>query len=181
MLTRTDENVPKWYVLDAKYRTKRRNVLEAMTSAHVYRDALRWHERRPECAVLLVPRGGGAPWLEQPDFISRQHVGVCAFGPGNQSSKRPSIVDRGKTLQGNFGSPTNGDDDLVAVPVGRVAGRVIHRGTSALVQYRKRSPRQESPWRGGTKRGEKGTIIFSPLTVCAGKWLSFRRARIAGR
>ncbi len=80
VLTRTDENVPKWYVLDAKYRTKRRNVLEAMTSAHVYRDALRWHERRPECAVLLVPRGGGASWLEHPDFIRRQHVGVCALG-----------------------------------------------------------------------------------------------------
>ena len=79
VLTRTDGDVPKWYVFDAKYRTKRPSVLEAMASAHVYRDALRWHERRPECAVLLVPRGGGARWLEQPDFISRHRVGVCAL------------------------------------------------------------------------------------------------------
>ena len=85
VLTRTDEDVPKWYVLDAKYRTKRPSVLEAMTSAHVYRDALRWYERRPERAVLLVPRGGGAPWLEQPEFISRHRVGVCALGADTTS------------------------------------------------------------------------------------------------
>ena len=101
VLTRTDENVPKWYVLDAKYRTKRRNVLEAMTSAHVYRDALRWHERRPECAVLLVPRGGGAPWLEQPDFISRQHVGVCALAPEtNPQNVLQSLI--GEDSSGQF-------------------------------------------------------------------------------
>ena len=82
VLTRTDGDVPKWYVLDAKYRTGRSNVLEAMASAHVYRDALRWNERRPERALLLVPRAGAAPWLEQPDFISRHRVGVCALGAG---------------------------------------------------------------------------------------------------
>ena len=80
VLTRIDEDVQKWYVFDAKYRTKRSSVVEAMASAHIYRDALRWHERRPECAVLLVPRGGGAPWLEKPEFISRHRVGVCALG-----------------------------------------------------------------------------------------------------
>ena len=79
VLTRTGGDVPKWYVLDAKYRTGRSHVLEAMASAHIYRDALRWNERRPECAVLLVPRAGGAPWLERPDFISRHRVGVCAL------------------------------------------------------------------------------------------------------
>ena len=80
VLTRTGGDVPKWYVLDAKYRTGRSNVLDAMSSAHIYRDALRWRERRPERAVLLVPRGGGAPWLEQPDFIRRHRVGVCTLG-----------------------------------------------------------------------------------------------------
>jgi len=79
VLTRTDRDGPKWYVLDAKYRTTRPNVLKAMASAHIYRDSLRWNERRPECAVLLVPRGGGAPWMEQPDFIRRHRVGICAL------------------------------------------------------------------------------------------------------
>ena len=66
----------RWYVLDAKYRTTRPNVLDAMSSAHIYRDALRWRQRKPESAVLLVPRGGGAPWMEQPDFIREHRVGV---------------------------------------------------------------------------------------------------------
>ena len=79
VLARTDGDTRKWYVLDAKYRTGRQNVLEAMASAHVYRDALRWNGRKPESAVLLVPRPGGTPWLEQPDFINRHRVGVCAF------------------------------------------------------------------------------------------------------
>lgn len=81
VLTRVDGEAQKWYVLDAKYRTGRRNVLDAMTSAHVYRDALRWNGRRPESAVLLVPRAGSTPWLEQPDFIRRHRVGVCALVP----------------------------------------------------------------------------------------------------
>ena len=79
VLTRIDRDGPEWYVLDAKYRTTRTSVLDAMASAHIYRDSLRWNERRPERAVLLVPRGGGAPWTERPDFISRHRVGVCAL------------------------------------------------------------------------------------------------------
>ena len=71
----------RWYVLDAKYRTTRSNVLDAMSSAHIYRDSLRWHQRKPESAVLLVPRSGGAPWMEEPDFIHAHHVGVCALSP----------------------------------------------------------------------------------------------------
>ena len=67
-------------MLDAKYRTGRSNVLEAMASAHIYRDALRWNGRRPESAILLVPRAGDAEWLEQPDFIERHRVGVCELG-----------------------------------------------------------------------------------------------------
>ena len=77
VLTRSDRDPPEWYVLDAKYRTIRSMVLDAMASAHIYRDSLRWNERRPDRAVLLVPRGGGAPWMERPEFISRHRVGVC--------------------------------------------------------------------------------------------------------
>ena len=69
----------RWYVLDAKYRTTRSNVLDAMSSSHIYRDALRWHDVKPESAVLLVPQSGGAPWMEQPDFIRLHRVGVCAL------------------------------------------------------------------------------------------------------
>ena len=81
VLTRTDGEMQKWYVLDAKYRTGRSNVLEAMASAHIYRDALRWNGRRAESAVLLVPRAGDAEWLEKPDFIGKHRVGICALIP----------------------------------------------------------------------------------------------------
>lgn len=86
VLTRTDRDEPKWYVLDAKYRTTRSNVLDAMASAHIYRDSLRWNERSPESAVLLVPKGGGAPWMERPDFIRRHRVGICALSTDTDSS-----------------------------------------------------------------------------------------------
>ena len=56
------------------------NVLEAMASAHIYRDALRWNGHRSDSAVLLVPRAGDAEWLERPDFVERHRVGVCALG-----------------------------------------------------------------------------------------------------
>lgn len=79
VLTREKGNISKWHVLDAKYRTGRSNVLDAMASAHVYRDALRWKEQRPESSVLLVPRGGGASWLESPSFFGQHRVGVCAL------------------------------------------------------------------------------------------------------
>ena len=80
VLTQTDGDVRKWFVLDAKYRTGRSNVLEAMASAHIYKDALRWNGRRSESAMLLVPRAGDAEWLERPEFIERHRVGVCALG-----------------------------------------------------------------------------------------------------
>ena len=85
VLTRTDRDPPQWYVLDAKYRTTRANVLDAMASAHIYRDSLRWNGQRPERAVLVVPRGGGAPWMEQAGFISRHHVGVCVLSVNTET------------------------------------------------------------------------------------------------
>lgn len=70
-------NRQRWYVFDAKYRTTRSNVLDAMSSAHIYRDALRWFQGKPKSALLLVPRGGGALWMEDWTFIREHRVGVC--------------------------------------------------------------------------------------------------------
>lgn len=68
-------------VLDAKYRTSRKNVLDAMRSAHVYQDALRWNGQRPDCSLLLVPRAGGAPWLEDVAFHASHRTGVHVLSP----------------------------------------------------------------------------------------------------
>ena len=95
VLTRTDENVPKWYVLDAKYRTKRRNVLEAMTSAHVYRDALALARTEAGVCGAVGPARRWRSLVGAAGFHKSATCGRLRLGPGNQSSKRPSIVDRG--------------------------------------------------------------------------------------
>ncbi|WP_372161510.1 DUF2357 domain-containing protein [Xanthomonas axonopodis pv. cyamopsidis] len=81
-------------VLDAKYRTSRQNVLDAMRSAHLYQDALRWDGERAVCSLLLVPRGGGAPWLEEPDFHVAHQVGVHVLAPDSASTALNLLLDR---------------------------------------------------------------------------------------
>ena len=83
-ITRNDH---QWFlVFDAKYRATRSNVLDAMGAAHIYQDSLRWHQSRPEASILLVPAGGGAPWLELPAFHDEHRVGVEVLAPGDSSS-----------------------------------------------------------------------------------------------
>jgi hypothetical protein len=91
----------RWFVLDAKYRVSRSNVLDAMTSAHVYHDALRWRGQRPERALLLVPAGGGAPWLEEPGFHDEHRVGVIVAGPRSLDGLR-GLLQSALSEQGTF-------------------------------------------------------------------------------
>lgn len=81
-------------VLDAKYRTSRQNVLDAMRSAHLYQDALRWDGQRAACSLLLIPRGGGAPWLEEPDFQAAHRVGVHVLAPGSTLTTLTLLLDK---------------------------------------------------------------------------------------
>lgn len=67
----------RFAVLDAKYRVTRSNVVDAMDSAHLYHDSLRWGGERPWRSLLLVPRGGGAAWLEAQPFWELHDVGVA--------------------------------------------------------------------------------------------------------
>lgn len=60
--------------------SSRSSVLDAMESAHLYRDSLRWCGRRPDCALLLVPRGGAVPLLESQQYRQENSVGVVAVG-----------------------------------------------------------------------------------------------------
>ena len=72
----------RFVVLDAKYRSSRPNVLDAMASAHIYQDSLRMGSQRPDASLLLVPPGGGASWLEDPAFQEEHRVGVHVLSPG---------------------------------------------------------------------------------------------------
>jgi hypothetical protein len=80
VITRDGPDGRHYLVLDAKYRVSRQAVLDAMSSAHIYRDCLRWYGASPTGAYLLVPAAGGAPWLESAEFHARHRCGVVALG-----------------------------------------------------------------------------------------------------
>ena len=81
VLSWSDGAEQRFIVLDAKYRVSRENVLDAMGKAHIYQDSLRLGPHRPDLTLLLVPAGGGAPWLEQPQIITEHRVGIVAMSP----------------------------------------------------------------------------------------------------
>lgn len=70
----------RWLVLDAKYRVARSNVLDAMASAHIYRDSLRVHGSPPVASFLLVPAETGVRWLQDGEFQSEYGTGALVFG-----------------------------------------------------------------------------------------------------
>jgi hypothetical protein len=76
VVTYSSASIRRLFIFDAKYRTTRSGVLDAMQSAHLYHDCLRWEGIAPEISLLLVPAGGGAPWLEKHDFVEKHSIGV---------------------------------------------------------------------------------------------------------
>ncbi len=86
LLTEEHGDRRRFVVLDAKYSVSRDAVLKQMASAHIYHDALRWDGLRPDLALLLVPRGGGAEWLESDEFRGEHRVGVVAMGEDGHDS-----------------------------------------------------------------------------------------------
>jgi hypothetical protein len=78
-------------VLDAKYRTSRQAVLDAMESAHIYQDSLRIGHIRPVATLLLVPTTSDVAWLATPQFVGEHRVGVFSLTPGETASL-PEVV-----------------------------------------------------------------------------------------
>ena len=70
----------RWFVFDAKYRSTRANLLDAMTCAHLYHDALRYLDAPPERALLLTPATQGVDWLLDAEFQCRHGVGIVRVG-----------------------------------------------------------------------------------------------------
>lgn len=77
----------RFLVLDAKWRSGRENVLDAMASAHIYHDALRVGQARPTLCLLLLPGQDTVAELESDAFIQAHGVGsvkrVNVDGDGN--------------------------------------------------------------------------------------------------
>jgi hypothetical protein len=72
----------RFLVLDAKYRTSRSAVLDAMESAHIYQDSLRIGGRRPDTTLLIVPSIKHTAWLAAPEFHAEHRVGAFSLSPG---------------------------------------------------------------------------------------------------
>lgn len=77
----------RFIVMDAKYRSSRSAVLDAMASAHLYRDSLRWKGRHPDYALLLIPRGGAVPTLEDSQYRRDNSVGAVVIGDQDDSAE----------------------------------------------------------------------------------------------
>ncbi len=78
-----------WLSFDAKYRVGRSSLTDAFTSAHLYRDALRWpeHAGAPAASVLLCPdRTADTDMWYAPWFHARHHLGALVVRPGNPSA-----------------------------------------------------------------------------------------------
>ena len=84
----------RFLVLDAKYRQSRFGVLESMASAHIYHDSLRWDGGCPDLALLLVPSGGGAPWLEETALMGQERIGVIVLRPDGAVEQLASLIDQ---------------------------------------------------------------------------------------
>lgn len=70
----------RWIFLDAKYRAGERNLMDAMSSVHIYRDSLRYNEYSDVCVAgaLLAPSQADhhLPWFSD-DF--RKEYGCCIW------------------------------------------------------------------------------------------------------
>ena len=89
VLAWTTPSTRRWVVFDAKYRVGAANLGDAMTSAHIYRDALRWADQGGACAGawLLSPRrsADADPWF-QPAFHVAHGFGALELRPGSPVS-----------------------------------------------------------------------------------------------
>jgi hypothetical protein len=65
-------------ILDAKWRSGKGNVLEAMESAHIYHDSLRLNGAAPSLCVLLLPGVSEVTSLGEAEFIHTHGVGVIS-------------------------------------------------------------------------------------------------------
>jgi hypothetical protein len=68
----------RFLILDAKYRSGRGNILDAMSSAHIYHDSLRLGRRRPDLCLLILPGEQEVPSLEQNLFWRDNRVGALS-------------------------------------------------------------------------------------------------------
>ena len=65
----------------------RSSVLDAMASAHIYRDSIKHGGEGPVLSVLVTPASPAVPELESADYIGNNQVGVVKL-EGDQDVSR---------------------------------------------------------------------------------------------
>lgn len=76
-------------ILDAKWRSGRSNVLEAMESAHIYHDSLRVDGNIPNPCLLLLPGRACITALETEEYLRENAVGaISEFSKGGIGVER---------------------------------------------------------------------------------------------
>lgn len=66
----------QFLIYDAKYRSSRANILDAMSVAHIYHDSFRWGEVKTNRAILLALAINNVDWFLDEEFQSQEGVGV---------------------------------------------------------------------------------------------------------
>jgi len=82
-------------VLDAKWRSGRTNLLEAMESAHLYHDALRIQGKQPGLCLLLAPGLSDVPEIASDQYLTANRVGVIyeCLPDGNGQSRLQALIN----------------------------------------------------------------------------------------
>jgi hypothetical protein len=102
------------FVLDAKYRSGKGNVLDAMASAHIYHDSLFLTGRRPDRCLLLLPGEPEVESLEKHETWETYGVGIISgYSVGAEGLQRCAtaistwILDTWIASSRKSGLPTN--------------------------------------------------------------------------
>ena len=76
----------RFICLDAKYRTSRSGVLDAMASAHIYRDSVKLEGKGPEYSFLLLPKCREIVHLSTEDYRERNRIGCLSLASQQEST-----------------------------------------------------------------------------------------------
>ncbi len=76
--------------LDAKYKSSRSRLLEAMESAHIYQDSVRFMGQRPAATFLLCPTVSEVQTLASPKYHESYKVGCL---PLYSQADAPNVLD----------------------------------------------------------------------------------------
>jgi hypothetical protein len=79
VLEYTDNEGTRFLCLDSKYRVSREALLDAMASAHVYRDSIRKDGNSPLASLLIAPDAGQVDLLASDEYLARNQVGCVSL------------------------------------------------------------------------------------------------------